>query len=230
MEISQTMNSLDQSPHSSETGPVFIVTFDTAKSSAPLDGRLLLLLSTDPADEPRFQIDGGLKSQIVFGLDVENWKTGEARVLSAGDPALCGSPIHGLRDLETGRVHRPGGAGPLAGTFHLADGRVLKLPTDRGEGRKWNRAPGNLYSKPKKILLDAVGADRIALALTEEIPPIPPPPDTKYVKHIKIQSERLSRFWGRLTYLGATFFCRRVSEFPLRCSLSAHGLPRPFSP
>src|SRR5436189_12813 len=29
------------------------VTFDAARSATPLDGRLLLLLSTDPAQEPR---------------------------------------------------------------------------------------------------------------------------------------------------------------------------------
>ena len=35
------------------------------------------------------------------------------------------------------------------------------------------------------------------------IPPIPDPPDTKYVKHERIQSERLTKFWGRPMHLGA---------------------------
>ena len=35
------------------------------------------------------------------------------------------------------------------------------------------------------------------------IPPIADPPDTKYVKHERIQSERLTKFWGRPMYLGA---------------------------
>jgi hypothetical protein len=35
------------------------------------------------------------------------------------------------------------------------------------------------------------------------IPPIEAPKDTKYVKHIRIQSERLTKFWGRPMYLGA---------------------------
>ena len=58
----------------------FNVTFDAAKSATPLDGRLLLLLSTDPAEEPRFQINDSPKTQIVFGLDVEDWKPGEALI------------------------------------------------------------------------------------------------------------------------------------------------------
>jgi len=35
------------------------------------------------------------------------------------------------------------------------------------------------------------------------IPPIPDPPETKYVKHVRIQSERLTKFWGRPFFLGA---------------------------
>src|ERR1700728_2360195 len=185
------MMPLAHSPLPAETGPAFVVTIDTAKSSTSLDGRLLLLLSTDAAEEPRFQIDGGLKSQIVFGLDVENWKPGEARVLSNGDAAICGYPILSLRDLKPGEYTVQAVLDQYE-TFHRADGHVLKLPMDRGEGRKWNRAPGNLFSKPEKIRLGADGSERITVALPEEIPPILPPADTKYVKHIRIQSERLS--------------------------------------
>ena len=48
-------------------GPVFSVSFPKAKSAAPIDGRLLLLLSTDPIDEPRNQITHEPSTQIVFG-------------------------------------------------------------------------------------------------------------------------------------------------------------------
>ena len=33
--------------------------------------------------------------------------------------------------------------------------------------------------------------------------PIEPPVDTAYVKHVRIQSELLTEFWGRPMYLGA---------------------------
>jgi hypothetical protein len=135
-------------------------------------------------------------------MDVENWKPGEARTMSATDASIFGHPIHSLRDLKAGEYTVQALLDRYE-TFHRADGHVLKLPTDRGEGRKWNRAPGNIYSKPQKLRLDATKSGRIALALTEEIPPILQPADTKYVKHIRIQSERLSKFWGRRVYLGA---------------------------
>src|SRR5436189_12815 len=69
--------------------------------------------------------------------------------------------------------------------------------------RRRSRAPGNIYSKPRKVRINPAASGRIALQLTEEIPPIPQPADTQYVKHIRIHSERLSKFWGRPIYLGA---------------------------
>ncbi len=41
------------------------------------------------------------------------------------------------------------------------------------------------------------------MRLTETIPPIPPEPDTKYIRHIRIQSQLLTKFWGTPMYLSA---------------------------
>lgn len=184
------------------TAAIFAVTLDAARSSTPLDGRLLLLLSTDPSKEPRFQIDDTPKTQIAFGLDAENWKPGETRTLDATSIGFFGYPHRNLTDLKPGEYIVQAVLDRYE-TFHRADGNVLKLPTDRGEGRQWNRAPGNLFSKPSKVRIGPAAPRRVALKLTEEIPPIPPPADTPYVKHIRIQSDRLSKFWGRPVFLGA---------------------------
>ncbi len=53
------------------TAQTFSVTFSEAKSAQPLDGRLLLLLSTDPSQSHAMQIDDSPRSQIVFGLTVD---------------------------------------------------------------------------------------------------------------------------------------------------------------
>ena len=87
-------------------------------------------------------------------------------------------------------------------TFRRADGHTLKLPMDRGEGQHWNLAPGNLYSTPRKVSLGTAG-DPVAIALDMEIPPIPEPKDTKYIRHLKIQSALLTKFWGRPMFLSA---------------------------
>ncbi|MEQ8702759.1 MAG: hypothetical protein RIC19_02510 [Phaeodactylibacter sp.] len=41
-----------------------------------VDGRLLILLSTNPDQEPRFQITDDSGTQQVFGIDVEGWAPG----------------------------------------------------------------------------------------------------------------------------------------------------------
>jgi hypothetical protein len=87
-------------------------------------------------------------------------------------------------------------------TFHRADGKTIKLHMDQGEGQHWNLTPGNLISKPQKITVKPGGAP-IAVLLTGVIPPIATPADTKYVRHIRIQSALLTKFWGRPMFLSA---------------------------
>jgi hypothetical protein len=43
----------------------------------------------------------------------------------------------------------------------------------------------------------------VRIVLDREIAPISPPRDTKYIRHERIQSERLTKFWGRPMHLGA---------------------------
>jgi len=176
----------------------FAVTFPPARSERSLDGRLLLLLSTDPSAEPRFQINDSPNTQLVFGLDVENWKPGT--LMKIGDNAF-GYPIRSLSQLTPGEYTVQALLNRYE-TFHLADGRVVKLPPDRGEGQQWSSKPGNIYSQPLKLHIGPGGA-AVTLTLDQEIPPIPPPQDTKYIRRIRIRSERLSKFYGTDMYLGA---------------------------
>ena len=60
--------------------------------------------------------------------------------------------------------------------------------------------PKNIYSKPIKINFKNT---TVKIEITEEIPPIEPEKDTDYIKHVKIKSELLSKFWGRPMYLQA---------------------------
>lgn len=175
----------------------FAVTAPAA--TAPVTGRVLLMISTDDTAEPRFQITDSPKTQQVFGIDVTDLRASEPAVI---DGSVLGYPLEALRDLKAGTytvqalLHR-------YETFRRADGHVVQLPMDRGEGQQWNRAPGNLYSVPQKLALDPLRAETIALVLDQTIPPIADPPETKYIKHERIQSERLTKFWGRPMFLGA---------------------------
>jgi hypothetical protein len=180
-------------------GPAVLVKIAPGLASRPLDGRLLLMLSKDDTAEPRFQISDDPKSQQAFGIDVDGWRPGEAVTL---DASALGFPLESLKDLPAG-TYTVQALLHVYETFRRADGHVVKLPMDRGEGQQWNRAPANLYSTPRKVSLDPARAEAIELTLDKVIPPIPDPPETRYVKHERIRSERLSRFWGRDMYLGA---------------------------
>ncbi len=177
----------------------FGIFFTPERSQEPLDGRMLLMISTDEKREPRFQISDGPGTQLVFGIDVDRLKPGEIAVI---DQRVFGYPLKSISEIPPGEYWVQGLLHRYE-TFHRADGHTVKLPMDRGEGQEWNRAPGNLYSTPKKFHIDPKKDEMIEIILDKEIPPIPPPKDTKYIKHVKIQSKLLTEFWGRPMYLGA---------------------------
>ena len=123
----------------------FNITYPASASKEALDGRLLLLISTNKDEEPRFQISEDLTTQQVFGVDVDAWKPGETKTV---DQNAFGYPVRSLSELKPGEywvqalLHR-------YETFKRSDGHTVKLPMDRGEGQQWNSAPGNLYSTPE---------------------------------------------------------------------------------
>jgi hypothetical protein len=177
----------------------FGISFPEKQSEKALDGRMLLMVSTEGSREPRFQISDGPDTQLIFGIDVDGLKPDDAAVI---DSSAFGYPLKSIAEIPPGDywvqalLH-------IYETFHRSDGHTVKLPMDRGEGQQWNRAPGNLYSTPKKVRIDPSKDEIIPIILDKRIPPIPPPKDTKYIKHVKMKSELLSEFWGRPMYLGA---------------------------
>jgi hypothetical protein len=170
-----------------------------AGEPGPVDGRLLLIISKREGAEPRFQVSDGPTGQPIFGMDVEAWTPAMPAVFDGG---IEGFPLNSLNDL-------PGGTYTVQAllhryeTFRRSDGHTVKMPMDRGEGQQWNQAPGNLYSTPRAITIDPRKGGTIEIVLNEIIPPIPPPPDTKYIRHERIQSALLTKFWGRPMHLGA---------------------------
>jgi hypothetical protein len=198
------------------------VHFPASSSAKPLDGRLLFLVSndpkamTDPKAEPRKQINDTPKTQMVFGLTVDGWKPGVPVIV---DRNAKGYPRARLSDIPAGDYTIQAVLNVYE-TFHRADGRTVKLAPDRGEGQVWSLAPGNLYSKPQRARMGA-GAPAIELALDQIIAPIEPEADTQYIRHIRVQSALLSKFWGRPMYLSAIvlvpegFDAHPQAHFPL---------------
>jgi hypothetical protein len=202
--------------------PHFQVSASPQLGTAPVDGRLLVVVAKDDSLEPRFQVTGDNESAQLFGVDVNGFGPGQEVRVGAD---VLGYPLDSLSQLPAGDyivqavLHR-------YETFHRADGHTVKLPMDRGEGQHWNLAPGNWVSAPQRVHLDPKSGGPIPVVLDHALPALPPTPDTKYVKHVRIKSELLSKFWGRDMELSALvlvpegFDTHPQARYPL---LVAHG-------
>ncbi|MBV9300938.1 MAG: hypothetical protein JOY62_15250 [Acidobacteriaceae bacterium] len=178
--------------------PQFQIQFSSSARSTPADGRLIVIVSKQLDGEPRFQVEWGIETQQIFATDVDQWKPGE---LTRMDAAAIGSPLRSLRDLPPGTYNIQAVLN-VYDTVHRADGHTLKLHMDHGEGQQWDRSPGNIYSKPQRA---EIGRDSvIRIELTDVIPPITPPEDTKFLRHVRIESKLLTKFWGTPIHLSAT--------------------------
>ena len=68
-------------------GPEFALSIPPARGGEqPLDGRMLLLLSNDPSEEPRMQISLSPNTQMVFGVDVDALPPGQ--IVTVDDQGL----------------------------------------------------------------------------------------------------------------------------------------------
>ncbi|MEL0454770.1 alpha/beta hydrolase-fold protein [Flavobacteriaceae bacterium SZ-1-7] len=177
----------------------FNVSLSDSLSSQKYDGRLLLIIADNDASEPRYQVSEGLNAQPIFGLNVEEWNGNQSYNF---DDSVFGFPYKQLSQLKPGEYYVQAVLNKYE-TFNLSTGQQVKLPMDNGEGQKWNISPENLYSEPVKITVLDTENQSFDIVLNKVIPKIEEPEDTDWIKHIKIKSELLSKFWGRDMYLGA---------------------------
>ncbi len=175
----------------------------------PLTGRLFLGLSPTSEPEPRIaaynsarQRDGRVP---FFATDVAGVEPGASMVI---DASADGYPYARLGELPPGDywvqalLH-------VYTEYHRQDGHVVWAPQDQWEGQRWAFSPGNLVSTAQRVRVDPASDTPIRLELTDEIPPIETPPDTEWVKRLRIQSRILSDWWGRPMYLGAVVLLPR---------------------
>lgn len=181
------------------------ITVPPSVRSEPLTGRVYFMVSRTDEREPRLQI--GRTGTPFFGRDVENLKPGQAAVIDATDP---GTPIASLKDLPPGDYVVQAFVNVYS-EFRRADGHTVWMHDDQWEGQHWNISPGNLYSRPQRLRIDAT-TEPIRLVADQVIPPVTVPADTAFVKRIRIQSALLTKFWGRPIHLGATVLLPRDYE------------------
>jgi len=180
-------------------GGKFEVSFPGSVHAGTLTGRVFVVVSTKDKPEPRFEAGSWGDLGPFFGVDVNALAPEQIAVVDASTP---GSPVRSLREIPAGDYYVQALVN-IYTEFHRADGHTVWLHMDQWEGQHFNRSPGNLYSEVQKVHLDAATGYDIKLSLTKEIPAVQVPADTAWVKHIKIQSEMLTKFWGHPIYIGA---------------------------
>lgn len=186
--------------------PEFAAVLPARTDAAPVPGRLFLFVAPDGQTEPRFHGKASL-----FGLDARGATGGQRIVIPATTP---GAPEKQLGDLPPGD-YAVQAVFNLLTEFRRADGHAIWAHMDQWEGQNFTRSPGNLYSEPVRVRIGAGAPARVDLRLANTIPPIVVPADTAWVQRFKFESPRLSRFWGRPMFLGATVLLPRgYAEHP----------------
>jgi hypothetical protein len=151
------------------TAQQFKVSYNAAAMDKPFTGKVFLYLSknnTSPKDETV-----GMDAFECFSVDVKNVQPGAAVLI---DDNANSYPVK-LTDIERGEY-------------------FVQAVWDRNlGGRAINESPGNIYSKPVKVLLDKDFTRSFSLVCDLVIPE-KTFTDTKYAKELKAPSALLSAF------------------------------------
>jgi hypothetical protein len=184
--------------HAQTAGPRVEISFPRSVHGDAVTGMVYVAISRDSNRSPIQEAD--VTGVPLFSKYVEGLQPGAAATLTAGDR---GHPVASLRDIPAGDYWMQ----PFVNVytrFARADGHTVWMHMDQWEGQDWKRSPGNLFGEPVKVHWDPASSEPIRLTADKEIPPIEVPADTDYVKHIKLQSAILTKWWGHPIYLGAT--------------------------
>jgi len=188
------------STHSAPAETRVEISYPAALDSGPITGRVFVIISKTDRVEPRLQAGSYQASVPFWGQDVNALKAGESAVMDAG---VLGFPLKSLSEIPAGEYY----VQALLNVYtqvHRKDGHTIWVHLDQWEGQQWNRSPGNLVSEVQRVRLDPAAGFNIKLSLTKKLPPVVVPPDTEWVKRVKIQSKLLTEFWGHPMYLGAS--------------------------
>ncbi len=217
-------------PRPQSAAAKFEVSFSGSVHSSPITGRVFIFVSQKETPEPRMQAGGWGDTSPLFGSDVNALAPDQVAVVDVSTP---GYPTRSLREIPAGDYYIQALINVYT-QFHRSDGRTIWAHMDQWEGQQFNRSPGNLYSEVQRVHLDPSTGYDIHLSLTKVIPAVQVPADTQWVKHIKIQSELLTKFWGQPIYIGAIVLLPKGydghpdSHYPVIYQEGHFGLGAPF--
>ena len=175
--------------------PRFEVSFTAATRATPVTGRLILALSKTEQPEPRMLVSP--LGPPVFGVDLDQLRPGHVAVI---DNAAVGYPSS-LAELPEGDYYAQAVIDVYT-QVHRADGHTIWVHMNDGHIEVFQIAAGNLYSDVQRVHVGAGGT--VKIAINHVIAAQAPDEDTEWVKHVTVQSQKLTRFWGRPIFIHAT--------------------------
>jgi hypothetical protein len=172
----------------------FEVTVASSAHAEPLTGRLVVAVSKTEKPEPRLIISP--RGPALFAVDLDQLAPGHAAVV---DSKASSYPMN-LSDLPPGDYYVEAVVNVYQ-QFHRTDGHTIWVHMGDGRVEFFNFAGGNLYSDVQKVHID--GHSTVHITVNHVIQEEPRPVDTEWLKHVKIQSQLLTKFWGHPVYIYA---------------------------
>ena len=122
----------------------FEIRFTSAAHSAPVTGRLILIVSKTAQPEPRMLVSPS--GPAIFGVDLDQQRPDQPIVV---DNAAVGYPTS-LAELPAGDYHVQAMIDVYT-QVHRADGHTIWVRINDGRIEPFQIAAGNLYSDPKRV-------------------------------------------------------------------------------
>lgn len=176
--------------------PRFEVTIASAVQSEALTGRLVVVVARRRDPEPRFTISPS--GPALFAIDLDRQAADRPVIVDAGS---LGYP-RPLAELPPGEYF----AQAVINVYQQvqrADGHRIWVHVNDGSQEVFQAAAGNLYSDVQPFRVGPDAAPTVKLAVTRRIAASQDPEDTEWVKRVRIQSRKLTAFWGTPVYLNA---------------------------
>jgi hypothetical protein len=175
--------------------PRFEVTLSPAAAAGPVTGRLVLFISKSADREPRLALS--MRGPALLGVDVNGLMPGVPVVVDDGALAY---PFK-LSEIPAGDYFVQAVINVYT-QVHRADGKTIWVHLNDGRQEFFGIAPGNPMSAPQPVHIGTGGT--VKVEINKVIPDRPLPEDTEWIKHVKIQSKKLTEFWGQPIFIHAT--------------------------
>ena len=206
--------------------PRFSIMISNTASRGPVTGRLLVIVSKREQPEPRLSVSP--QGPALFAIDIEAVQPGQTVTV---DERALGYPVR-LAELPKGEYFVQAVVNVYE-QVRRADGHTIWVKMNDGQQETFGIAAGNLYSPVQRVRLEENA--HVRLEINNMIPPASAQPaDTEWVKRVRIQSDKLTKFWGRPVYIHATVllprgYATQTSErYPTVYTLG-HNVPFSFT-